>query len=306
MHGASLPLPNFLVVGAAKAGTTSLSYYLRQHPDIFVAREKESHYFAYAGSPPQFTGPGEATEFLPLIITDERRYLECFSAVRDERAVGEASVYYSLIPESFVRALRANRDMRFLMILREPLERAHSAWSHQFRDGWETLDFAASLEKESERTAQGWGFGWQYRRVGDYVTQLEEIRAIVPAEQLHVLLYDDLVRRPQEAMQGAFRFLGVDDSFLCDTSLVLNASGTPRISGLNYLLSRQNRVKDMLKKVVPYRVGVQLAQRVRNWNLSTTPLTSTDRARLGPQFRYDRDKLEMLSGRDLSAWPAYP
>jgi hypothetical protein len=300
-----MPHPTFLVVGAAKAGTTSLCHYLRQHPDIFVAREKESHYFAFPGSPPQFTGPGEASEFLPLIITDEQRYLDCFAAAHDERAIGEASVYYSLMPESFARALQMNSDMRFLMILREPLERAHSAWSHQFRDGWETLDFGASLAEETERTARGWGFGWQYRRVGDYVTQLEDIRGTVPPEQLHVMLYDDFVRNPQQAVQGAFRFLGVDDSFLCDTSLVLNASGTPRITGLNYLLSRQNRIKDALKKVVPYRFGVQLAQRLRNWNLSDTPLSSTDRAELGAQFRYDRDKLEMLSGRDLSAWPSY-
>src|SRR5579862_8012909 len=86
--------PTFLLGGAAKSGTTALAYYLHQHPEVFVAREKECHYFAFRDRQPQFHGPGDSSEFVPLIITDPDRYGRCFEKVTTETAVGEASVYY--------------------------------------------------------------------------------------------------------------------------------------------------------------------------------------------------------------------
>ena len=228
--------------------------------------------------------------------------MECFDGAHGANGVGEASVYYSLVPESFTRALELNADMRFVMMLREPLDRAYSAWSHQSRDGWETLDFVAALAAETERGAQGWGFGWQYRRVSDYAPQLEAIRDLVPASRLHIMLYDDLLRDPTRTMAAAYAFLEVDPSFQADTSLVLNASGAPRIARLNGLLARQNRAKEALKRVVPYRVGQQIQQRLRNWNLAEAPLSAADREQVAPMFTFDRPRLEEISGCDLSAW----
>lgn len=296
-------LPNFLVVGAAKSGTTSLCHYLRQHPDVFMAREKESHYFLFCDGVPNFTGPGDMSEFSKLIIADRAQYLACFAAALAQRAVGEASVYYLYRPEALRRALDFNPDMRFVAILREPVARAFSAYAHQRRDRWEPLDdFKAALAAEADRVDAGWGFGWHYSRGSDYVPQLEQARAIVPEGQLHVLLYDDLKANPVATLQDVFAFLGVDNSFVCDTSLRLNASGTPRYPRLNDTLARQNLAKDVLKRVVPYGFGLAVQQRLRNWNLRPERLDGRARSVLESYFDLDPERLQQLIGRDVQSW----
>ncbi|MEP6695488.1 MAG: sulfotransferase [Pseudonocardiales bacterium] len=297
------PVPNFLVAGAAKSGTTSLCHYLRQHPNVFVAREKESHHFLFSAGSPTFTGPGDDREFNPLVIPDRSRYLACFDDVTTESAVGEASVYYLYRPDSMRRALEFNPDMRFIVSLREPIARAFSAFSHQRRDMWESIDdFATAIAAEQERIAAGWSFGWHYRAVSDYVPLLAAVNEVVPPKQLHVLLYDDLVAHPDAAMQSIFSFLGVDDSFRCDTSLQLNMSGRPRFHRLNFLLARNNAAKDLVKRVVPYQWGVGIQQRVRNWNLRPEQLDLAEWRRIESAFRFDTSMIGRLSGRDVSGW----
>lgn len=297
-------VPNFVVAGAAKSGTTSLAHYLRQHPDVFVAREKECHYLAFPDTPPRFTGPGDDTEFNRIVITDRDRYLRCFDGARDERAVGEASVFYLYRPDSLRMALTLEPGMRFIVVLREPIDRAYSAYSHHVRDQRETAPtFSAALAQEDQRIIDGWGYGWHYRHVGDYVTQLAELRSIVPADQVHVLLYDYLAADPISAMQDVYRFLGVDPTFVPDASIVLNASGAPRLSALNRLLTRDNGIKTAVKRVIPYELGLRLSHRVRNWNLRRdNGLTPDERRAVEPLFDLDHDRLAELSGCDLSPW----
>ncbi len=300
--------PNFLICGAAKSGTTSLANYLRQHPDVFVAREKESHFFICRSGMPVMTGPGDDSQFVPLLIGDEHAYQQCFATVRGERAVGEASVYYLYHPESIRAALDANPDMRFVVVLRDPVGRAFSAYSHQRRDGWEPMsDFEEALDLEDRRVADGWGWGWHYRRVSEYAPQLRALRGLVPEDRLHVLLYEDLRSDPVEAIRGVFSFLGVDPGFAPDSSLVYNASGTPRAATLNRLLTHQNRVKDTFKRVVPYSVGRRMAERVRNWNLEGTELPGSVERTLARSFLADtsRDELTELTGKDLSSWNVF-
>lgn len=296
-------VPTFLVAGAAKSGTTSLAHYLRQHPDVFVAREKESHHFLFDGQSPQFTGPGDDREFNRLLIPDRSRYLACFDDVARQRAIGEASVYYMYRPEAMERALAFSPEMRFIVILREPLARAYSAYSHHRRDQWEPLaDFAAAVVAEDERVASGWSFGWHYRRVSDYAAQLRAAKQIVPAKQLRVVLYDDLVDRPVETLQSLFEYLGVDDSFVCDTSLRLNVSGRPRSDRLNSLLARSGPAKNLVKRMVPYRLGINVQQRVRNWNLRPEQLDDRAEDRLREVFRFDAEEIGRLANCNVNGW----
>lgn len=295
--------PTFLVAGVAKAGTTSLAYYLRQHPDIFVAREKESHHFAFPGVEPRFTGPGDDAEMNRLVIPQLDRYLDCFTDVRQEKAVGEASVYYVYQPESLERALAFNPEMRFIVVLREPLARAYSAFSHNRRDQWEPVaDFASAVAEEEARIGAGWSYGWHYARVSDYAPQLKSATQIIPPGQLRVILYDDLVERPVATLQELFRFLDVDDSFVCDTSLRLNMSGRPRFTKLNLLLGQSSQLKDLAKRMVPYRVGLSIQQRVRNWNLRPEEMDEGARSKVEDLFRYDANEITDLTGLDVASW----
>ena len=300
--GAAGAGPNFLIIGAAKSGTTSLCHYLRQHPDVFVAREKESHFYLFDGEVPAFTGPGDEEEFNQLIIPDRARYLQCFAGAGSTPVRGEASVYYLYEPVALQRALADNPAMKFVAVLRDPVDRAFSAWSHMTRDGREPeADFLTAFGAEQERAALNWSYGFRYDSIGQYAGQVRAALDLVPREQLHVMLYDDLVQRPGPALARLFTFLGVPEIEV-DSSLVMNASGRPRLHSLNQVLTRRNPLKEGLKKVLPYRLGSSLAQQLRNWNLQSVDMPEADRQALLGRYAGDVAELSDLLQLDLASW----
>lgn len=294
--------PNFLIIGAAKSGTTSLCHYLRQHPDIFVAREKESHHFLFADSPPTFVGPGDQEEFNPLVISDRERYEQCFTDGDGYLARGEASVYYLYRPESVERALEYNPEMKFLTILRNPVDRAFSAWSHMIRDGREPeANFLTAVDQEPERAAAGWSYGFFYESVGRYAAQIRTLRDLVPPDQHHVLFYEDLVLDLPSSMAATFDFLNVQN-YPVKSSTVMNASGRPRLKALNSLLTQRNALKAGLKRVLPYDLGSNLAHRVRNWNLESIDIAPQDARTLGLRYEAELRDLSDILEHDLIDW----
>jgi hypothetical protein len=302
MNATGISGPDFLVIGAAKSGTTSLSYYLRQHPEIFFAREKESHYFLFPDGVPDFRGPRDAEEFVPLIISDRDRYLACFAGAAPTQMCGEASVYYMSAPKSLRHALDHNPAMKFIAVLRNPAERSFSAWSHMMRDGREPVDdFRAAFGLEEERRAAHWSPGFFYESMSRYGEQLTACFDAVPRERVHVVLYEDLVTRQDETMAEIFAFLGLRPVEIAGER-VMNASGNPRFRALNHLLTQRNPVKAALKRVIPYETGTAIAQRVASWNLRRRDISDDDRRFLNEEFAADVAHLSALIGRDLSAW----
>jgi hypothetical protein len=295
--------PNFIIAGAAKSGTTSLVHYLRQHPDVFIAREKESHFLLFEGNRPTFAGPGDDQIFNANVITDRVSYARCFRSAGRAFAVGEASVYYVYRVESLRRALAMDPNMRFVVSLRDPSTRARSAYGHMVRDGWEDCsDYADALGREEDRIAANWSFGWHYRTVGDYLPQIETMLALVPRDQVKFVLFERFTADPVAASREVFDFIGVDPAFTPMTDMVFNASGQSRSRLIDRLLTQPNAVKSTAKRVLPYNFGVRLAHSLLQRNLRALPVgadSTGDRAVVGGD-RYS--SLARLTGLDLSGW----
>ncbi len=218
-------LPDFLVIGAAKSGTTALYDYLRQHPRVAMSELKETNFFALEGGRPAYRGPGDDETINRLSITDLDAYCALFEGIAGEHAAGEASPLYLYDPRVPDRIRGCVPHVKLVAVLRHPVHRAYSAFLHARRDGREPLgDFGEALRAERARIRGGWEHLWHYRAMGFYGRQLERYLEIFPAERIHVLLYDDFVADPVGALQGCFRFLGVDDSFVPDTSMRPNVS----------------------------------------------------------------------------------
>jgi len=296
--------PNFLIVGAAKSGTTSLVHYLRQHPDVFMAREKECHFLLYEDHRPTFAGPGDEQIFNAHVITDRRRYARCFRDAGAATAVGEASVYYLYRAESLCCALAMDPKMRFVVSLRDPSTRARSAFGHMVRDGWEDhTSYAEALTREDDRIAANWSFGWHYRAVGDYLPQVQSLLAIVPRDQVKFVLFERFTGDPVAVSREVFDFLGVDPAFTPETGMVFNASGQSKSRLVDRVLTQPNVLKSAAKRVIPYNVGVRVSHSLLRRNLRALPdaddPTVTD-APSGGTSRYD--ELSTLTELDLSDW----
>ena len=293
-------LPNFLIIGAAKAGTTSLYYYLRQHPQIFMSSWKEPKFFSLEGEELNFGGPTQTINVNSINNLDD--YLKLFEKVTDETAIGEASPVYLYCPKAPAKIKQYIPDAKLIVVLRHPAERAFSSFAHLIRAGYENLSFEEALKQEPQRIAEKWAPLWYYQGKGFYAEQLQRYFELFEPEQIKIYLYDELVKDSVALVQDAYRFLGVDDSFVPDLTR-MNVSGVPKNRLLHNLLTRDNQLKTLAKAVIPKSFRKGLSRNIKNKNLGAKPVMSTEtRNQLTEFYRDDIVQLQQLINRDLSHW----
>ena len=292
-------MPNFMIIGAGKGGTTSLYYYLGQHPDVFMSTPKEAKFFAYEGETVVFTGPRDKEKNEGLITTLEG-YQALFRGVSTEKAVGEASPHYLYVPKACERIKHHVPDAMLFAVLRDPVDRAYSSFLHLIRDGREPIkDFAKALKQEDHRIRDGYAPVWSYRTMGLYFAQLKRYFDTFDRRQVHVYLYEDLKADPVGLTQKIFRVLGVDDSFVPDTTIRYNTSFVPRSRRL-YEFLQTSRVETVVSARVPgaWRIFQELRRR-NQVRPQCPPEVRRDLVRV---FRDDILRTQDLIQRDLSAW----
>lgn len=213
-------MPNFLIVGAAKSGTTSLHYYLQQHPEIHMSRRKDTFFFNFYGEEPSFNGPGDNEWYKRHAIIRREDYQAQFEGARGETAIGEACAQYLYDPRVPVRLHRDIPNARLIAILRNPVDRAYSSFLQQVRDGYETRsDFGEALNLEEYRIRNNWRPIWHYRKRGFYHQQLQKYLLFFDSSRIRVYLYEDLKDNTSWMLSDIFQHLGVDDSFAPDTTV---------------------------------------------------------------------------------------
>ncbi len=294
-------LPNFLVVGAAKSGTSSLDRYLAQHPDIYMPTKKEAHIFSIPDFPARFNGPGDEGMNTETIRSMEA-YERLFDGVKNERAVGESSVFYLYYPGTAKRIYEANPDMKIIILLRHPVDRAYSAYMHVVRDEREPLTFEEGLAKEPERKAMDFEPMWLYRELGLYSEQVQRYYDVFGRNQVKVLLFEDFTKNLHETMADIFRFLGVDPNVEIDTGLRHNESGVPKNRGLFNFISRPNPIKEVFKPLFPPAVRERIGIRAKSMLLQKVSMEPATRQELQSFFDPDIRKLATVLDRDLGAW----
>jgi hypothetical protein len=314
-------MPNFLIIGAAKSGTTALYYYLKQHPQIYMSPVKEPRFFAYEGEQWAFCGPGDQ-RIIDSSITDIHSYQLLFRDVSNETAIGEASPVYLCSPKAAERIQCYIPDVKLIAILRNPVDRAYSHFMHHIRDNYEPLDdFGKALEEEERRIRGNWEFTWHYKQCGFYYTQLKRYFDIFPRSQIRVYLYEDFDGNPTGVLHDIFRFLGVQATFIPNMSVRYNVSGLPRNKTLHTLLSRMRTVSQstlseplhtaldmrgrwmkLLSRLFVLNTLRHNAIGIRNWNLVKPQLSPAIRRQLMAAYHDDILQLQSLLQRDLSVW----
>lgn len=297
-----MPLPNFMIIGAAKCGTTSLWSYLDQHPDVFFAPYKEPNYFALAGETLPDGGPAapEVISYLihPHSVTNFERYLSLFDFANGQKAVGEASVrylYYAHAPE---RIRETVPGVRMIAVLRHPVSRLYSHYCMNVQFQLEPLSLLDALEAEDERREAGWGWDWHYTNVSSYAAQLTRYLATFEREQLKVFLHEDLVQKPMEVFREVCRHIGIDDGFVPDTSKREKVAYRPRNLAVDRWLHWPNPTRERIAKIRPRRFSRKLFDKVKAWNSAPVPvLDATTRERLTKRFADDIREVEDLLGR---------
>lgn len=291
-------MPNFLIIGAAKAGTTALYTYLKQHPQIYTTPQKETSFFAFEGENLNFQGPGD-NEIAEHPITDLATYQQQFQGVNDEKAIGEACPVYLYHPQAAQRIRNYLPDIRLIAILRNPVDRAYTNFLHLVREGRESeSDFISALQAEPQRIKDNWMWFWYYTKISCYAEQLQRYYRLFDRSQIEVYLYEDLQSDARGLLQNIFRFLEVDDRFEPDFTIRPNKSGIPKNKLLHRLLTTKNPLKAAVKPLIP----PVMRQKIQHQNLAQPEISPEVRQELIKLFRDDILICQDLINRDLSNW----
>lgn len=298
-------LPDFLVIGAPRAGTTALYRHLDAHPQVVMADPKEPHYFCFAGQQLDFRGPGD-DRLNAEWLTDLDAYAGLFAGVDPATRAGEASTAYLWCPDAPQRVRDTlGTDVQLVALLRDPVERAWSTFHYLRREGLEPCDdLLAAVGRETERAASGWSPIWRYTELGRYGEQLERWLAVFGTAQLRVYRYDDLDRRPAWLLDDLLGFLDVERGHDVAVDVRHNVSGTIRSPALHRALTGDHVVRRVAKRLAPRRLR-DLARRAVAANVRPAEqLDAGTREQLAGRFDDDISRLESLLGWDLSAWRA--
>lgn len=274
-----MTLPNFLIIGAAKSGTTSLYHYLRQHPDIFMSRIKEPNYYT------------DEDNLLDIpAIRSRAAYEALFAGAKGRRAIGEATVRYLNAIAGIDRIHADLPGVRLIVLLRQPADRAYSSYLARLAIGGET--------QGPEEVLQPGSYPFETSR---YYPRLRRYYDRFPRQQIKVILFEDLAANPQNVLREIFRFLDVDPDFVADTSIRHNTSVAPRSRFLNRLFGSGMR---FVRPMVPqWLLSRGLAVKLRRPILrKPEPMSPELRRRLTDLYREDILATGELIGRDLSHW----
>ncbi|MFN3165853.1 MAG: sulfotransferase family protein [Phycisphaeraceae bacterium] len=296
-----MTLPNFLLFGAGKAGTTSVYHYLEQHPDVYMCPVKEPRYFAYDAS--RHDGDPELLRYYKYRTREQ--YEKLFDGAGQAKAIGEGSIQYLACPDAAERIKALIPDVRLIAILREPAERAFSSYMMYVRDGYEKRTFAQAIEDELRGETWKSPFPWlSYLRPGQYGQELKLYYDVFDREQVFVALYEDLRADPMGLMRRIYGFIGVDEGFTPETGTVYNASGVPR-NKLMARLMRKNAVTTRLRRVLPSAFMSRIdhaASKLASRNLVKVDPEPQTMSRLRRFYAPDIQVLSALLARDLSSW----
>lgn len=298
----SLPL-NFAVIGAAKSGTTALCQYLSQHDDVFITNPKEPHYLALGGQTPAFTGPGDDITINAKSVWTPDEYRALYRHA-DASAIGEGSVSSLYYPSQTIAALKeqAKSDIKLICILRNPAERAWSAYNYLRARTFETEnDFEAALRLEPKRIEQGYHHMWHYRRMGLYDEQLGPFVANFHPDQLLVLRHEDLRDEPLLTLNQVCSFLGLDD-FVPGWTPNPHRSGRPRSKVVARALSVDSRWKSVLKTVFPMSARSKVRTTLTTATVERVRLDPDSKRRLVDFYRPHVEAVERLVDLDLTSW----
>lgn len=301
-----LPRPDFLIVGAPKAGTTALHSALALHPQVFTTTPKEPKYWLCGDAPPpHWRGPGDAHSQQEWVWR-RRDYDDLFVPAREDQVRGESTPFYLWSRPAHRRIGEHLPGVRLIAVVRDPIDRAYSNWMHLWSDGLEKeADFERAFARQQERVDAGWAPFWRYRDLGLYGEQLRHLYDYVAREQVLVVRYRDIVDDPVGAIDKVCAFLGIEPGHVDNVPRDNSRSFAP--PGVrSRVMGRAIRAGAYAGQFAPPQV----------WRRASRPLVATlqagdahrprlspeARERLVPHFREDIALLTELTGEDFSLW----
>jgi len=287
-------LPNFVVAGAAKSGSTSLYEYIKGHPEIYLPEQKkESRYFAsevLKGT----LGYNKTSVF------EWEEFIDLYKEVKAEhRAIGDLGNLYMIYPEIAIPNIKEKLggNVKVVFIIRNPVKRAYSAYQMARRNFYEELSFEKGLDAEAKRLEEGYlpCDIVAYQKMGIYSEPIKEFQKHFP---VHVIVLDDLKKDPQEELKRLYSFLGVSQQYEANTNGAHNKGGELPQSKVNVF-----RVQKFLKSLKPILGFIPGLSKLSEWfiNKLSNKVSKSGSTKAEPLSPEMEEKLKSLFAKDVKA-----
>lgn len=229
------------------------------------------------------------------------QYLSLFDKLGDKKMIGEVSPDYLFYHDLTAPLIKEKLgDIPIIIILRNPIERAFSAYMYLKRDSREPLSFREGLKAEENRLNDNWDFIWGYKKGGLYSEQVKTF--LNTFTDVKVILQEELKTETTNVLKEVYSFLNVTPDFTTDTSVEHNPSGIAKNAITKFLLNRNNKlataIREFLKSVIPRNVLEKVASR----SLEKKSISKSDKELLKNYFEDDIARLGVFLNRDLSKW----
>ena len=302
-------LPDFLIIGAPKAGSTALHAALARHPELYLSAVKEPKFFMCDGPPVPQRGPGDAHSVREW-IWERDRYEALFDSAPPGVLKGESTPFYLWDRGAHRRISALVPHVKLVAVLRDPVDRAYSNWTHLWCDGLEPeASFVQACTAEPERVAQGWAPIWRYLELGRYGEQLEGLYQRFSPAQVHLLRYRDLVDERDRTLDGICEFLGVRTGILSDApsqNVSTWVEPTPVNQALQAVVRAGAEVGRRFPPQVWRRASAPVLATLQRRHGDRPDLSPHDRQGLAAHFNDDIRLLERLTGDSYEDWLASP
>ena len=248
-----MPLPNFLIIGTRKAGTTSLYHYLHQHPEIYMTPEKGTRFFLYDNE------QGRKEKNLRARTLEEYKRLFDGAVKEEAKAIGEASPTYMYSKKACLEIKEKLPNVKLIVSLRNPIDMTYSYYQMQMRQLKPKDQIPIDLNNVS-----------RWSEMGLYFKYLKQYFDCFNKKQIKIIIFEEWIKDPLPALQGIFQFLSVDDEFIPDMGVQYNIGGVAKNRYVAFLL-RHKKSLNILKPIIPEKAKIGF-NRVINSNMKKLPL----------------------------------
>ncbi|HET8886895.1 MAG TPA: sulfotransferase [Salinimicrobium sp.] len=292
--------PNFIIVGVARCGTTSLFHYLNQHPQIGFPKKKEPKYFSAIHLKFPQRGVGDETVD-EKIVKDFDEYKSLFKGLDNYKMIGEASSDYFFYHKNTIPEIRKTLgDIPIIISIRNPIERSYSAYNNLVRDGRETLSFKVALDKEEERIREGWDWMWAYKKGSLYAEGIEAFKGNF--SKVKVILFEELQDNPLNVLHEVEIFLGLQKFNDYNTSVKYSPSGNPKNPLIKLISSRNSKLINVLRTTVMSIFPRKTLETIAKGFFAKGEIDEDVKMNLKNYFKKDIVQTEKLIEKSLDFW----
>jgi hypothetical protein len=294
-------LPNFIIVGFPKCGSTALHYYLESHPEIYMPLQKELHYFTSDKLLKLNKGPGDK-EVKKFMLTSLIEYQKAYKNVRDEKAIGDASPSYINHPDKIPFIKETLKRSKIIILLRDPIKRAYSNYLHLLREKREHLPFLEALEEEDNRAKKKYSDFWYYKYNSTYFEKVDKFKKSF--DEVLIITQEELNNNTIKTVKKVYSFLGVSEITPENADQRYNAGGIYKDNFMTNLLLKQSVFRSTLKKLIPITPKMKKYKEKIIAKYKTKAPAISDEAEnyLVERLKEDVLKLNQVYNVDISNW----